>query len=1238
MDIQSELYALRDNIREEERNKGGRAVNVCGDGAIIEMAKNLPRELDELGAIDGIGKTFIDKYGERFVKLINDYIHKQAKVFKANSAVVNTLKELEKKLVNLNKANKLLYISRTAPKSVIDITEVCDANDVISLLFKEKRRLKLCDLQVSDKIEFKLNESNYNKFTALLREINRDFREKGTYDLYIGYPFVKGTVAHESFDFNAPLALFPVKLVKETNYYVLSNDDSRDVVYNDSLLLALNKFLGIRKALPHNVVEELTRANFFDELKEFYKKNGLELIGGESAPEKFSADVAKSGGKRNVFAIACHIVIGKFSTYSSSIQKDINEIIERLEINDLLKDLLQGIGDIDMYGEDMLASGEILDENDKIQERELKYINALNSTQENILIANTKSKEMVVQGPPGTGKSQVITSLIASAVLSNKNVLMVSEKKSALDVVYSRLGNLSKYALLIDDVNDKDSFYSQLKVLTDDKTADNSDTDNSVSTEIDKYMYALTIIADKMCDTTKYGVEIYKLYQMFPRWKLDENERVKLYKAVAREIQPFKGMRYGELIKITTMYKNQALDDKLARYIDIIDEMPIITDFSDTISSTAIIANIDTLETKIAEYKAADKLSLFKRNKARGIAIKPIKNVLNTMGLSTDKSFIEAIIKGEIDIISAMSAYDEYIDSKQLYDKLLPEARQYFKAIYKLTKSLDMTIPKANELALKYIVNEYLSDFESDNRTTLHNINNYNGVLDTLSKLLESKINVTKASLYKDLNESLKFVTCSKRKGDIKRVIDSKRRWSIKKFTDKFSYEMLRGIRIWLLTPEVVSEIMPLVNGLFDLVIFDEASQMYVEKAIPAIMRAKSVIIAGDSKQLRPSNLGVARFDIDEDDSEEEGDNIAALEEESLLDVARFKYPPVMLDFHYRSKYEELIAFSNYAFYGGKLNVAPNPIKPDRPPIEVINVEGGCWTDRRNEQEAKRVVELIKNILTTRKNRETLGVITFNSQQRDYIMDLIDETAKTDKEFYKAVTKEMERKDNGEDTGLFIKNIENVQGDERDIIIFSIGYAKNARGKLVKQFGWLNQRGGENRLNVAISRAKLKVMIVKSISAAEFDVGECKNNGPLYLRKYLQYAEAVSEGDTELAKRVLLSFVSDTRRAKSAESGLPRIAKQLRHELERRGYEVDENVGIGNYNIDMAIAKNGVYKLGIEFDSSVYDTSRNTRERDYHRWNYFKLRGWNMYRVWSSAWWENPGLELGRILNRLKQS
>ena len=453
---------------------------------------------------------------------------------------------------------------------------------------------------------------------------------------------------------------------------------------------------------------------------------------------------------------------------------------------------------------------------------------------------------------------------------------------------------------------------------------------------------------------------------------------------------------------------------------------------------------------------------------------------------------------------------------------------------------------------------------------------------------------------------------------------------SINKFMSKYKLEMLDSIKIWLMTPEVVSDIMPFDKNIFDLVIFDEASQLYVEKSIPAIYRAKKVVVAGDQKQLKPSSLGQGRI-LDEIDEDEISDGF--LEYESLLDAARYKYKHTMLNYHYRSKYEELIAFSNYAFYNGKLMVTSLAKESNEKPIERIKVENGMWIDKKNEEEASQVVKLVKKILNTRKNNETIGVITFNSSQMNLIEDLIEKEKMLDTNFATQMLSEENRYSNGENISFFVKNIESVQGDERDIIIFCIGYAKNEKGRVAINFGWLNQDGGENRLNVAISRAKQKIYVVTSIEPEELVVDYTKNDGPKLFKQYLEYVKALSEGKNDLAKSQLLALLDRNESDKQQLTFDSVFEEEVCEKLIEQGYNIETQYGVGGYRIDLVIkSKDGKKNiLGIECDGRLYHSSKYARERDYHRQKYLESRGWKIYRIWSTNWWKNPDLEIKKI-------
>ena len=448
-----------------------------------------------------------------------------------------------------------------------------------------------------------------------------------------------------------------------------------------------------------------------------------------------------------------------------------------------------------------------------------------------------------------------------------------------------------------------------------------------------------------------------------------------------------------------------------------------------------------------------------------------------------------------------------------------------------------------------------------------------------------------------------------------------RKRKPLKEVINSYLVDILNLIPIWLTTPDVVSAIFPLKKGLFDIVIFDEASQMPVEYALPSLYRAKRTIIAGDEKQLPPTDFFKMSF-IEEDEEE-----IEEFEVKSLLELCKTRCPTVLLSYHYRSSYEELINFSNYAFYRRKIAISPNK-KTDRP-FEFIKVNG-IWNDRKNYEEAKKVVEIVYKLLEQDSNK-SIGIITFNSEQRDLIYDMLDKKALEDEKFRELYEKSLNLTKDGEDIGLFVRNIENVQGDERDIIIFSIGYAKDQNGILRYYFGPLNKTGGENRLNVAITRAKEKVIIITSIEPEMLNVEKTKNEGPKLLKKYLQYVKAIANNDMVSAQNILNSLY-DIETEERVQFDSP-FEEDVYKELRKRGYKVDTQVGCSRYRIDLAIKhpQENRYILGIECDGATYHSLKSAKERDLYRQRFLEMKGWKIVRIWSRNWWRDKQKEIEKI-------
>ncbi len=1232
--LRAELLELRQALKIQEKAKTGRTPVICSDESIEEMLRLMPQKPSDFYSIPGVGPAFVENYADDFLALLN----RTAGKVEVNEPTMATLRELSKKLINITRNNRMLFLPRLSSKYAVDLYDASERYNPLDILFNASTPQIIADVSDQDLPRTSPVRERYRNLVSLIRETNRDLRDKGQNDLYIGYPFVQGCLVGGEFGIRAPLCLFPVTLDRSTANITVSADPTRDIIFNSTLILAHDKFNSITTPLPDCTLEDADSDTFLQTVLDFYAENDIRIEGNtEEHLKKFTEYVGESFPHytRGTLKLVQNIVIGKFPAYSSSIQRDFDELLDKGMVNDLVKDLVTDYGGIDFYSDD--TSVEELNHPDKplrIRENSLVYINALNSAQEAVLHSAEAQNELVVEGPPGTGKSQTITSLITQFIDEGKTVLMVSEKKTALDVVYSRLGNLSRYAMMLDDATNKNLFYGQLERLlfSTDTNAPLSAPDLSeISAEIDMNVSVLESIAEKLFTPNEFGVEPYQLYLESRRINLQNHEQIKTYKTIRTLMnEPLLALNYAEISAIHKKFANGQLTDSLDHYQLTVERYPWFLKMKDELSNYDLILFSDAIDELILKVDEWRNLSFFKRQGSRSRLIKEIQQSTKDYFQKSGPYVVRLIMEQPEAVKQSLKEFiSGYANLKPTVTSLTENELLYLGALRKIHKICGGTVTEWNDELYNTLLFEHIQRFEMENRTLLPQVASFEKIINTIEKSIDEKQQITRRRIAGVLSDNVKYLTTSKRKGEINRAIESRRRWSVSKFVRKFDFELFKGIKVWLMTPDSVSEVLPQESGLFDLVIFDEASQLYVEKGIPSIIRAKKVVIAGDHKQLRPSSLGEGRIEMNEDLLDEDAEISAALEEESLLDLARFRYPDILLNTHYRSKYEELIDFSNYAFYKGRLFVAPNTDTPEKPPIEVHLVDGATWVNRANRKEAEHIVALIKEFFNTRQNNETLGVIAFNVTQRDMIYDVIDEESLADPAFGSKIRAEMARKDNGEDTGLFVKNIESVQGDERDVIMFSIGYAKNANGRLMHNFGWLNQKGGENRLNVAISRARKKIHIVTSFRPAELSLDDAKNEGPLILKKYLEYAFAISNRDKEDAERILRSFGETygiVPAAVETDFGL-KVAEALRE----RGYEIDTQVGIGGYRIDIAVKKDGKYILGLECDGKLYSISRSARERDYHRQKYLESRGWRIKRLWSMDWWRDPQREIDSI-------
>ena len=481
---------------------------------------------------------------------------------------------------------------------------------------------------------------------------------------------------------------------------------------------------------------------------------------------------------------------------------------------------------------------------------------------------------------------------------------------------------------------------------------------------------------------------------------------------------------------------------------------------------------------------------------------------------------------------------------------------------------------------------------------------------------LEAQLSHEKPSGVTQLASAMDEVTLLRREAEKKRCILPLRRLF------KQIPTVLQKLKpCFMMSPLSVSYFLDSDMYDFDLVIFDEASQILPEDAIGAIYRGRQVVIAGDTRQMPPTNFFAAAarnaddYDVDEDSDDYYPDVVS----ESVLDEAAACLPSCTLLWHYRSRDESLIAFSNRQLYDNRLVTFPNCSRlPDRG-LEYVYVPDGYYEGSGrncNVPEARRCLELVIEHIERHPER-SLGIIAFSEKQQAVIEEVINDFRLNNRQYEDFF-------DESRDEPFFVKNLENVQGDERDTILFSICYARNAQGRMYQRFGPLGHDGGERRLNVAITRAKYNVKLVGSILPGDIVVREGVKDGVRMLRDYIYYAMQNDAGVPQGGAEVMDAPFAD----------------EIAAFLSANGYALRRGVGASRYKVDIAVEKPGApdtLMAGIECDGADYAAVRTARDRDVLRRDLMAALGWKLYHVWSMAWYLNPEDEKRRLLEFLRR-
>jgi superfamily I DNA and/or RNA helicase len=406
----------------------------------------------------------------------------------------------------------------------------------------------------------------------------------------------------------------------------------------------------------------------------------------------------------------------------------------------------------------------------------------------------------------------------------------------------------------------------------------------------------------------------------------------------------------------------------------------------------------------------------------------------------------------------------------------------------------------------------------------------------------------------------------------------------------------------------------------FDLVVMDEASQIRPEDAAGAIARGKQIVVVGDPKQLPPTPFfeKLDRDDTAEDDESEEAEVQDLAGQESILDLASAPYQPVRrLSWHYRSQHESLIAFSNGQFYDKSLIVFPSPHGND-PKFGVHCVEvAGVYNRSLNHREAEEVVAAAQVFMRESCDR-SLGIVAMNKPQQELIQKMMDDLYATDvaAEAYRLRWEQTLEP-------VFVKNLENVQGDERDVIFISTVYGRDAAGNFFQRLGPINSRYGHRRLNVLFTRAKQELRLFTSMKPSDLRIELATSWGVKVLKNFISYAR---DGHSEVGEFT----------GREVESEFERWVMEMLHE---QGYEVVPQMGVAGYFIDLAVRHpehSASFILGVECDGATYHSGRSVRDRDRLRQEVLERLGWKIYRIWSTDWFRNPRASFAKLVEAIE--
>ena len=912
-------------------------------------------------------------------------------------------------------------------------------------------------------------------------------------------------------------------------------------------------------------------------------------------------------------------VLGIFSFTRFVMWNDINTHSTTMMENPIIRSLIEGRRMMENAGEAVDARG--MDRT--VRPEEMAIPVDADSSQLEAVAESVRGNSFILYGPPGTGKSQTITNLIANAMYHGKRILFVAEKKAALDVVQSRLAKigLAPFCLeLHSNKMDKQHFLRQMQAAIDATGATPPEEFQRTANALYAQRMQLIDYVEALHRPLTIGLS---LYDCINRYLSIEAQPLQLPKDFTKELtaerleglcegikaldsgksmlgmEPQAHPLYGLIPKPKQPQKSAyaMMQDTLEK---ILPQLPQIVDgIGKQIEhgKSMKFMHKTTRQYVEADYKWKKFAALARVNDA----------------LLDDFDALQAAVTRWSTAVSELPIWEQYTGLTYALETAgLSEAV----ALY---GSGVQTAAICQSFRAACYQQAALDAIQSDPGLSQFNGMLFSQVIEKYNALTREFQQLTRKELVARMAAQIPANTRDPQlSGELtllrKRIANKGRGTSIRCIIEQMPALLPRLCPVMLMSPLSVAQYLEMEGPKFDLVVFDEASQMPTGEAVGAICRGKATIVVGDPKQMPPTSF--FSVNLTEED-EADMDDLESI----LDDCISLSMPSRYLGWHYRSKHESLIAFSNQNYYEGRLVTFPSA-DDMVPHVTWQHVEGfyDYGKTRTNRAEAEAIVA--EAVCRMQKCPErSIGIVAFSKQQSDLIEDVFNEQM--------VQFPDLEIRNRESEEPLFIKNLENVQGDERDIILFSVGYGPDRDGKVSMNFGPLNKAGGERRLNVAVSRARYEMKIFSTLRPEQIDERRTQSEGVLGLKRFLRFAQ----------QGVLLPKDGEgTDGATKTDMQQPMIA-QLADAIRRKGYEVHTGVGTSAFRVDVAVVdpvNREHYLLGIICDGHNYYRLKTARDREVVQPTVLRLLGWNLMHVWSVDWMLRPESIIDAILQHLK--